>query len=79
VVLNPAADGIQAARREARIIHLREEALGYLAQLTTYCENDIPCEATWGDIEWQADINRQLRELRDRALRLGEYAPPPQA
>lgn len=62
-------------RREALITNLRAEALACLAQLTTYCENDIPFEATWGDIEFQGDVNRQLRELRDKVLRLGEYAP----
>ena len=67
-----------AEQRERRITSLRAQALAALAQLTHYCENDIPCpgEAGWPDIEWQADVNRHLCELRDRVLRLGEYAPP---
>lgn len=65
-----------AEQRERRIAALRADALGMLAQLTAYAENDIPCEAGWPDIEFQADVNRQLQELRDKVLRLGEYAPP---
>jgi hypothetical protein len=76
VVLDPATAGTHAAQREARIIALREHALKLLADLTLYCENDIPLEATWGDIEFQADVNKALRDLRDRVFHLGEYAPP---
>jgi hypothetical protein len=66
----------RAEQREALIIELRREALGLCEQITSYCEHDIPFEATWPDIEFQVHLNRQLRHLRDEMLRLGEHAPP---
>ncbi|RPJ72607.1 MAG: hypothetical protein EHM24_09125 [Acidobacteria bacterium] len=59
--------------RETKIIALRHEAVGLAQQILTYVENDIPFEATWGDIEFQQDVNKILTELRDRVLRQGEY------
>jgi len=76
VVLDPLTSERQEAMREARIIALRTEALALCEQITFYCEHDIPFEATWPDIEFQVHLNKQLRQLRDEMLRLGEYAPP---
>lgn len=65
-----------ALRRAERMKALRAEALALLVAITRYCQKDIPADASWGDIEFQADVNRRLRDLRDQVLQLGEYAPP---
>jgi hypothetical protein len=76
VVRDPLDSERRAEQREQLIIALRDEALALCAQLTSYCEHDIPFEASWPDIEFQVHLNAQLRQLRDEMLRMGEYAPP---
>lgn len=67
--------------RDERLRKMRallEEAQGLVAQLAAYhaAQAQDPA-AGWPDIEWQADLNRELRQLRDRVLQLGEYGGPP--